>query len=154
MIRLIFFSFVIFSFSSLSAQKKSKKPIVCTESFYTYRERNKRIIGNVYEFKIQVNALPYHVNYVWFGATPIPCDVYELKTNNRIDSIRSKGIYWVRCNKDLYKNFPTQDSIVLAKEFKAPYPYKGGAILVGTYKKERHLLWVKSSPQRPAKGLR
>lgn len=154
MMRLFLFAILILGCSKLNAQKPSKKAVQCMESFYTYQERNNRTIGDVYEFKIKINALPCHIKYVWFGATPVPCDIYDSKTNNRIDSLRSKGTYWVRCNKDLYKNFPNQDSTVLAKEFKAPYPYKGGAVLIGTYKKAEVLVWVKSSPQKPAKSLR
>jgi hypothetical protein len=123
--------------------------------FYSHVAGGVRIVGDVYELTIKTNVDNVIIDKVWFGATPVPCDVYSMETNYRVDTASKKGTYLVKANKNLYRNFYYQiDSSEAAQSFRPPFIFKGDAIVMYTYKGKRYYKSVSGVEQHEAKKYR
>ena len=95
------------------------------------------------------------IDSVWFGYTPVPCDLLESKTNQKIELAQEKGVYIVRANKNLYQNFHAQyDSTIASKHFHAPLTFKGDAIIMYKVKGRRYYKSVDNVIKGKSKGSR
>lgn len=115
-----------------------------------------RKVGDVYDFQVQTFKPNIYFTAVWFGATPVRCDVYEQQTNYRTDTARKPGLYHLSVNKDLYKNFPSSfDSTQAFPAFQQPFSFRGEAIILYTERgKPASYLTVKRVKKVPWKGTR
>ncbi|MBK7764210.1 MAG: hypothetical protein IPI46_12840 [Bacteroidetes bacterium] len=112
-------------------------------------------VGDIYDFTIKTHKTKLLIDSVWFGATPVPCDVYESTTNHKVAFAFKKGKYHVRVNKNLYQNFPTLvDSTQAHKNFKASVPFKGDAMIMYIYKGKRYFESVSGVEIIKKKGTR
>ena len=143
------------------AQKRKKvknKPLPAARyesGFYTYRKGGVRLIGHVYEFTIRTYYPDVILDSVWFGATPVPCDMYNLATGMKADTATTPGLYLVKANKDLYRFFSHHiDSTEAAQLFKAPFKFTGDAHLMYKLKGKRYYLPVSDMEERQDKPLR
>lgn len=143
------------------AQKKKRikrKPLPAVRyetGHFTYRKGGVRIIGHVYEFTIRTYYPNIVLDSVWFGATPVPCDVYNSTNGQKIDTAKMPGIYIVKANKDLYRNFSNQiDSSIAANNFKAPFHFMSDAYIMYLHKGKRNYLPASGLEQRADKPLR
>jgi len=100
-----------------------------------YATNNGKEVGRIYSFEIETRKPGIQIREVWFGNTPVPCDVYRSGQSVRCDSMLSPGFYTVRVNRDLFRNYPTQtDSTQAARQFKKPFSFRGDAVLLVQYK--------------------
>lgn len=143
------------------AQKRKKTsrkalPAVRYESgFYTYKKGGVRLIGHVYEITVRTNYPNVVMDSVWFGATPVPCDVYDANTGMKVDTAKSPGLYLIKANKDLYRLFSEKiDSTEAASRFRAPFRFSSDAYIMFTYKGKRSYLPISGMEQRKDKPLR
>ena len=115
-----------------------------------------RKVGDVYDFQVQTFKPNIYFTAVWFGATPVRCDVYEQPTNYRTDTARKPGLYHLSVNKDLYKNFPSSfDSTRAFPSFQPPISFRGEAIILYTERgKPASYLTVKRVKKVSLKGTR
>ncbi len=142
-------------------KKKRKKRNTPTEyvkyvsGFYTYQKGGVRIIGDVYELILKTNVDQIIIDSVWFGATPVPCDVYSMNTSYKTDTAHSKGEYLLKVNKNLYRNFYYQiDSSAAATAFNVPFNYYSDAIVMYRYKGKRYYMPIYGIEKKPMKQLR
>lgn len=132
----ILFLLILFVSSQVLNAKKKKqvRDIKVVNATYSNNDNSIRKVGNVYQFTIQTNVNNITIDSVWFGATPIPCNILSIKTKERLTTAEKKGKYMVQVNRNLYANFPQQaDSTKAATLFKAPFAFRGKAVLF--YKK-------------------
>ena len=115
-----------------------------------------RKVGDVYDFQVQTFKPNIYFSAVWFGATPVRCDVYEQPTNYRTDTARKPGLYHLSVNKDLYKNFPSSfDSTRAFPSFQPPLSFRGEAIILYAERgKPASYLTVKRVKKVSLKGTR
>jgi len=146
---------LITALSSSAMKKKVADPIQYVSGTFSINEGSIRKVGRVYEFVINTLTDNVIIDSVWFGATPVPCDLLEIKTRHNIDLANVKGTYIVRANKDLYKNFNAQiDSTSSYTHFKAPFAFKGDAVIMYKVNGKRSYLNVKNVKEVKAKGYR
>jgi hypothetical protein len=158
----IFILAICIGFQSLAhAQKRkrsSRKPIPAVRfesGFYTYKRGGVRMIGNVYEITLRTYYPNVIFDSVWFGATPVPCDVYEATTGVKADTAKKPGLYVVKANRDLYRFFSEKiDSTQAARTFKAPYAFSSEAYVMYLYKGKRYFLPISGFEERKDKPLR
>lgn len=142
------------------AHKKKAKPrnrelITYTGGSYSFVNNNIRIVGNIYELSITTNVEGIKIDSVWFGNTPVPCDVYETKTMHRVFTPLPHGRYLVKANKDLYKYFYRSiDSSYAYEQFVPPIYFKGELVLMYLYKGKRYYKTINAVEQKPQKGMR
>ena len=154
------FYLVIFLFGTLTvfAQTRTKQKVKPDYIQYikgTYVQDDKGTVGDVYSFIINTRLSNITIDSVWFGATPVPCDVFETKRLQRIQGALPKGSYKVQVNKNLYEKFHQRiDSTNAFKNFKAPFTFKGDAIIMYSYKQKRYYKIVQNVSKVAAKGKR
>ncbi len=143
-------------FSELSAKKKkTKDAIKFVSGVYSTNDSSIRKVGDVYVLMVKTLAENVVFDSVWFGATPVPCDLLDAKTNHKIGSSGLKGTYIVRANKNLYANFHTDiDSTTAYKNFNAPFPFKGDAVIMYKVNGVRYYKVVSKVMKVTAKGMR
>ncbi len=142
-------------FPASAMKKKQQKPLTYLSGTYSINEGPVRKVGTIYELKISTKEENITVDSVWFGATPVPCDLLETKTRHKIDKAVEKGTYIVRANKNLYENFHAQvDSTSSYKSFKRPFAFKGDAVIMYKVKGKRYYTPVTKVKQVKAKGHR
>jgi len=152
--------FILFVFLfSLNAQankkRKSRDHISVLKSTYSTNLGGIRKVGDVYEFTIKTLSPNIIIDSVWFGSTPVPCDLFEIKKKTKIEKTTIKGEYLVRTNKDLYTNFSKQiDSTEAFNNFKPPFLFKGVAIIMYKVNGKRYYKTVNSVMQVSPKGKR
>lgn len=123
--------------------------------FYSFVHTNRKTTGNIYEVNIQVLANGVLIDSVWFGATPVPCDLYEMKTLQRVTSPVNRGRYLIKANKDLYANFYRNiDSTFAYNHFVEPFPFKADLVIMYQYNGKRYYKSIKNIEQRPQKSMR
>ncbi len=131
--------------------KRSKTPTVllqCDLATYTYRKSGVRLIGHVYSFHVKSMAPGLIIDSVWFGATPVPCDVYDA-TGQPADTLKRPGAFLIKANRDLYRLFPEQaDSSTAARTFRTPFAYPGQPVIMYWYKGKRGYVKVKGVEER------
>jgi hypothetical protein len=148
------FLFLFFFLSVGAKKKKSRAYIQYLNGMYTNNDGVKKI-GDVYSFTIQTLAKNILIDSIWFGNTPVPCDLLETKTNHKIDMAIEKGIYIVRANKNLYENFHEQfDSTAAYQGFKAPFPFKGDAVLMYKVNGKQYYKSIYNVVKGKSKGTR
>jgi hypothetical protein len=139
-------------------KKSTKAPvsaITMGETFFTDIKGGVRFVGRVYEMNIQTNVPNLIIDSVWFGATPVPCDVYDMSTTYKVDTLKQKGKYLIKANRDLYKYFSERvDSTIAAATFKRPFPFDGDAVLFYKQDGKRNYFIVRHIEQRPMKHYR
>lgn len=144
--------------ASLSLAKGKKAPrarISVLEASYSSSTSGQRIIGDVYEFKVMTKARDILIDSVWFGYTPVPCDVYETKAMHKVQKATEPGVYLIRANKDLYRYFFSSiDSTQAAQQFVAPQSFKGVAMIFYRYQGKRFILRVPKAVKKPSKMQR
>ena len=142
----------------LTAKKRkmiSREIVTCQSACFRFVHNNIRTVGNIYELEITVNADGVTIDSAWFGATPVPCDVYETRTLQRLAAPVSRGKYLVKANRDLYQHFFRNiDSTFAYEHFSAPFPFKGEMILLYSYKGKRYYKTIYSIVEKPQKPLR
>jgi hypothetical protein len=142
------------SYGQQKGQTK-KGVFVIENSFYTFVDRGIKLTGNVYEFTIRTKKPKVVIDSVWFGATPVKCDIYQNGNRLMSDTLQSAGMYTVKANKDLYKNFyPASDSTEAYKKFKPPFAFRSQAAIFYFFKGKRYYETVCGIPQHEAKPLR
>jgi hypothetical protein len=113
-----------------AGKKKKSKCLSFVSGTYTITNGPTRIIGTIFELDVKTTCSHILIDSMWFGNTPVPCDVINLSTKNKVDSCAANVIYRVRGNKDLYKNFASKfDSTAAYNLFKAPFAFKGEAVI-------------------------
>jgi hypothetical protein len=131
--KIIFLSMLCFAMAfqvDAAKRNRSNKQVTCSHATYSLIDNEIRKVGRVYEFTIQTKTNDVLVDSVWFGATPVPCDLMEIQTGHRIQKADTKGTYLVKANQDLYANFVKEaDSTEAYKLFKAPIRFSGDAII-------------------------
>ena len=144
--------------ASLSLAKGKKiRPsrMSLVKATYTSSTSGGRIIGDVYEFKVMTGYRDILIDSVWFGYTPVPCDVYETKSMHKVQRAEVPGTYLIRANKDLYRHFFSSiDSTQAAQQFIAPQPFKGVAMIFYQYQGKRYILRVPKAESKPQKMQR
>lgn len=127
---LFFLIFFVSSHIVFAKKKKQVSDIKVVSATYSNNDNTVRKVGNVYQFTIQTYVDNITVDSVWFGATPVPCNILSIKTKERLAKAEKKGRYMVQVNRNLYANFPQQaDSTKAALMFKAPFAFRGKAVL-------------------------
>ncbi len=150
------FSLCLYENAIAKKRKSMQREWISYQSgFFSFVHNNHKTTGNIYELSIQVNTNGVIIDSVWFGATPVPCDVYEIKTMQRIAPPISKGKYLIKANKNLYENFYRSiDSSFAYNHFIAPFPFAGELVIMYVYKGKRYFKSVKQIEQRAQKPLR
>lgn len=155
---LILFLSAVFVWPGLAAKKRtplSKEIVTYQGGFFSYVHNNIRTVGNIYELTVFVNANDVTIDSAWFGATPVPCDVYETKTLQRVSPPVMRGKYLIKANRDLYANFYRNiDSTFAYNHFVAPFPFKGEFVIMYSYKGKRYYKTIKAIEQKEQKRMR
>jgi hypothetical protein len=151
---IFFVTFLLVSFTSFAAKKKTAY-VAYVSGTFSMNESSIRKVGNVYELIINTLTENVLLDSVWFGATPVPCDLLETKTRHKIEKASEKGTYIVRANRNLYENFPGQtDSTQAYKNFKPPFRFKGDAVIMYKVKGKRYYTIAYQVKQVRPKGTR
>ena len=141
--------------SSVAMKRKATHYVEYISGTFSNNEGTIRKVGCVYEFVISTRTDNVMIDSVWFGATPVPCDLLEIKTRHKTDLANVKGLYIVRANKDIYKNFNAQiDSTSSYAAFKAPFVFKGDAVIMYKVNGKRYYVNVMNVTEVKAKGYR
>lgn len=137
------------------AKKKKKSCVRFIRGTYSSTHSPKRIIGTIYELDVETACVGLKIDSVWFGFAPVPCDVLQLNTRNKVDSCKARTTYRVRANKDLYKNFPGKfDSLTALRQFKPPFPFTGEAVIFYKVDGKRYYCVAKGLTEKAAKPYR
>ena len=114
--------------------------------------RNK---GRIYEIIIQTNKNDLTIDSIWFGATPVPCDVYDIQKQEKQNGKLPIGKYTIKVNQDLYKYFSNQiDSTQAFLRFKAPSKLQGLFMIMYLDKTKRKFFPVYQAKEAAQKPLR
>ena len=155
---LIVFIFLNVLSIRITAKKKMKAApssyIRCEDATFSYIE-NHRKVGNVYEFLIRTYTSQIMIDSVWFGATPVPCDIYTIKTRQRLERTGNAGRYLVKANRDLYANYSsTIDSSEASAGFVPPFAFRGTAYIMYKVNRKRYYQKVHNARKVAAKPMR
>jgi hypothetical protein len=136
------------------AQAATKQGVVVHSASYTEKPAP-RFNGRIYEFEISCNKTGLVLDSVWFGNAPVPCDVFTFNRKEKVTSLQSGQHYIVRCNRDLYSQYPDRfDSVKAATYFKAPFSFRGKAVLLYSLSSQHFGVSVKSIRYRKPQPLR
>lgn len=143
--RCLFFIFICLITSFCFAGKKPAT-IILQQATYSYEKNSGgRPVGRMYTFLIRINRADLRIDSIWFGHAPVPCDFYAPKSSQRIQSSTIPGIYRVVANRDLYRNFIQTDSVSVLNWFRAPFRFRGHAVVFYTLEGRREYLIVPSA---------
>lgn len=135
--------------------KIKKEPINVINTTYSYVYNAYKTTGNIYEIEIQTKYNNIVVDSVWFGATPVPCDIYDKKNGQRIFDPLTAGQYVIKANKDLYKYFYRNiDSSYAYAHFVAPFTFNAVCIIFYKYNNKRMYYTIHNATEKPQKQLR
>ena len=150
------FFFIFISTQNIFAQKKNKKQYIqYKKGSYSFVQNIRKITGNIYTLEIETCKPNLIIDSVWFGGTPIPCDVYEPKQMHKATVPLQKGTYIIKANKDLYKNFYKNiDSTQAFKTFVSPFAFSAQAYIMYLYKNKRYYLPIKNVAIKEQKQTR
>lgn len=152
--RFVFWIILMLFVSSSFAQKKTHHPLVVLKTSYAEEVNNRGSIGRIYEFLIEVRKAPLIIDSVWFGATPVPCDLYPSGSTQRITWIEKVGKYRISANRDLFRYFTKTDSTLVWQWFKPPFRFRGHAVLMYKFRDQRNYVVVQKASKRIPKKLR
>ena len=152
--RFVFWIILMLFVSSSFAQKKTHHPLVVLKTSYAEEVNNRGSIGRIYEFLIEVRKAPLIIDSIWFGATPVPCDVYPSGSTQRITRIEKAGKYRISANRDLFRYFTKTDSTLVWQWFKPPFRFRGHAVLMYKFRDQRNYVVVQKASKRIPKRLR
>jgi hypothetical protein len=154
-ILIVLFAFLFSLSAHANKKRKSRDYISVLKSTYSTNQGGIRKVGDVYEFRIKTLSPNIIIDSVWFGSTPVPCDLFEIKKKTKIEKATLKGEYLVRTNKDLYTNFSKQiDSTEAFNNFKPPFLFKGVAVIMYNVNGKRYYKTVNAVKQVAPKGKR
>lgn len=147
--------FIVFAaLTATSSQKPKRNVLRCIDATYTTIEGIRKV-GNVYEFLVETRKDGVRIDSVWFGATPVPCDVHDLRTGHPIRQVLRKGKYMVRANRDLYINYTAEyDSTAAFQRFVPPFNFQGTAYLMYQRNGKRGYTMVSQARKVSGKQLR
>lgn len=124
-------------------RKKPQTAFIVIDSKYSIKSRGIGPIGAMYEFEIRTMQENITIDSVWFGATPVPCDLYKDPGGFVIKQTSEKGIYYIKANKDLYSSFPQYfDSTEAFKNFKTKHSFEGIAMIMYLQNGKRNYISV------------
>lgn len=152
--RFVFWIILMLFVSSSFAQKKTHHPLVVLKTSYAEEVNNRGSIGRIYEFLIEVRKAPLIIDSIWFGATPVPCDLYPSGRTQRITRIEKAGKYRISANRDLFRYFTKTDSTLVWQWFKPPFRFRGHAVLMYKFRDQRNYVVVQKASKRIPKKLR
>lgn len=152
--RFVFWIILMLFVSSSFAQKKTHHPLVVLKTSYAEEVNNRGSIGRIYEFLIEVRKAPLIIDSIWFGATPVPCDLYPSGSTQRITRIEKVGKYRISANRDLFRYFTRTDSTLVWQWFKPPFRFRGHAVLMYKFRDQRNYVVVQKASKRIPKKLR
>lgn len=142
-------------FPAAGLKKKEKELVRVLSSVYYNQDTKIRKVGTIYEITIQTMFENVTIDSVWFGATPVPCDLLETNKKHRVTIASDKGKYIIKANKNLYANFPQQvDSTQAFNNFVAPFSYNADAVIMYKVNGKRYYKIVKGVKKVKAKGTR
>lgn len=148
------FLFIFIAFNAMSGQKPKRNVLRCIDATYSNIEGIRKV-GNVYEFMVEVRKNDILIDSVWFGTTPVPCDVHDLSTGHRIRQKLPRGRYMVRANRDLYINYAAEyDSTAAFQRFVPPFNFRATAYLMYQSKGKRGYALVRQARKVTGKQLR
>lgn len=120
---------------SIAGKKIARRTMTCQSVTYKMVQNSSRITGRVYQFQMAVFVPQLKIKRVWFGDTPVPCEVYLMPGRIHVDSCMKAGLYLVEANRDLYKNFSSQyDSLEVSKNFHPKRSFQGEAMIIYDWK--------------------
>jgi len=132
---------LLMSLSLMAFSKKKKcRHVKYVSGTYSENRNGNRDIGRVYELTIKTLSGNVIADSVWFGYTPVPCDLLESATKHKTDTATQKGLYIVRVNRDLYANFSQQ--VDSGKAYTPAYTFRGDAVIMYTQNGKRYFLPV------------
>lgn len=152
--RFVFWVILLLFVSSCFSQKKSNHPLVVLKASYAEEVNNRSSIGRIYEFLIEVRKVPLIIDSIWFGATPVPCDLYPSGSTQRIIKIEKAGEYRISANRDLFRYFTKTDSALVWRWFKPPFRFRGHSVLMYKFRNQRNYVVVQKASKRIPKKLR
>lgn len=146
--------FIVLSTPARPAHKPKRKQLRCIDATYSNIDGIRKV-GRVYEFLVETRREGILIDSVWFGATPVPCDVHDPVSRLRINKPLRKGQYLVRANRDLYANYPADyDSSLAFQRFVPPFNFRGTACLMFYVKGKRGYTPVMQARKVEGKQLR
>lgn len=152
--RFFFWIILMISVHCSFAQKKTNHPLVVLKTSYAVEVNHRGSIGRIYEFIVTVRKAPLIIDSIWFGATPVPCDIYASGSTQRITSIEKPGQYRISANRELFRYFTKTDSTVVGQWFKPPFRFRGHAVLMYKFREKRNYIVVQKASKRPPKKPR
>jgi hypothetical protein len=152
--RFVFWIILMMCFYSSYSQKKNNHPLVVLKTSYAEEVNNRGSIGRIYEFMVEVRKAPLIIDSIWFGATPVPCDIYPSGSTQRITSIEKAGQFRISANRDLFRYFTKTDSTLVGQWFKPPFRFRGHAVLMYKFRDKRNYVVVQKASIRIPKKLR
>lgn len=98
--------------------------------------------GRLYEFEIKALQDNLQFDSVWFGATPVPCDVWTSPIREKATSIKKNSTYVIRCNRDLYRYYADRFDSTTSSPVLKNKRFEGEAMLLYLYQGKRYTLRV------------
>ncbi|HMN32424.1 MAG TPA: hypothetical protein PKA54_03560 [Chitinophagaceae bacterium] len=147
----------IFSNSfAFKKKRKIKENISIEKAERMIASNHVRNKGRIYEIVVNTKMKNIIIDSLWFGATPVPCDVYDFATQQKQVGKLPVGKYLIRANQDLYKNYSNQiDSTSAYIQFQAPTIMKGILMIMyweNTNRKYMPIYHVTDKPQKPLRN--
>lgn len=140
--RLTILLFIFLLPLSCFAGKKPASISLQQASYSNEKNAGGRPVGRMYTFLIRINRADIQIDSVWFGYAPVPCDFYAPKSTQRIQRSTDPGVYRVVANRDLYRYFKQTDSANVLSWFRAPFAFRGHAVVFYTQEGKRQYLMV------------
>lgn len=98
--------------------------------------------GRLYEFEIKALHDNLQFDSVWFGATPVPCDVWTSPIRGKATSIKKNSTYLISCNRDLYRYYADRFDSTASSHVLKNTRFEGEAMLLYRYQGKRYTLRV------------
>ncbi|MEZ5046041.1 MAG: hypothetical protein R2831_03520 [Chitinophagaceae bacterium] len=123
---------------------------------YIHEHGNQREIGDIYTFFVVAKKKGIKVLYVWFGETPVPVSIYENgKKSIHENELLKAHRMGIKCNKNIYTNFPNEhNEDAIKKQFKPSTNFRGKAMIIYSYKGKIYYYAVYTIQKLEAKPLR
>lgn len=126
----LIFIFLLFLVNGFAAKKtKPASNLQLKDAWFSERP-SPRNIGREYEFVIKVLQDDIRIDSVWFGATPVPCDVWNEKKTQRVVQLVKNETCRISCNRDLYRYFSDRYDSTKIPAFQAPFQFQGEAVIL------------------------
>ncbi len=145
----------IFSNSFALKKKMSKENISIEKAERMLVANHVRNKGRIYEIVVKTKIKNIIIDSLWFGATPVPCDVYDFATRQKQVGKLPVGKYLIIANQDLYKNYSNQiDSTSAYTQFQATTAMKGLLMIMYWENTNRKYMPIYHVADKPQKSLR